>query len=118
MNNYEPWLHILATLHTDKQDKLIDMDNFQNYISLVLETYGLGELWHFYYQFDSGWFTWVISLKESHISIHTRPEFSFFTIDIFLCNYSQNNDSKTKKIFSLIEDHFQAKIKNKHIIRR
>ncbi len=119
MDRYTPWLHILATLTTNKHDKLINASHFKNYMSHILQEYGLGELWSFYYTFDCGWwFTGIISLKESHISIHTRPEFSFLTFDVFLCNYSQNNDLKTKKIFSLIKEYFNAKVKEKNIIRR
>lgn len=118
MDTYKPWLHILATLNTNQLDKLTNMNIFKKYLSILLTKYGLWELWSFYYQFDSAGFTWVVSLKESHISVHTRPEYNFLTLDIFLCNYSQNNDTKTKDIFKEIKNYFIANVDNKHIIRR
>lgn len=118
MEWYNPWLHILATMNTNQLDKLKNMYIFREYLSTLLTKYGLWELWSFYYLFDSAGFTWVVSLKESHVSIHTRPEYNFLTLDIFLCNYSQNNDTKAKNIFNEIKKYFIANVSNKHIIRR
>ena len=43
-------------------------------------------LLHIYlHEFDGGGVTGVAVLSESHISIHTWPEFEYAALDIFLC---------------------------------
>lgn len=36
-------------------------------------------------KFPSGGYTGVVLLAESHITIHTWPEYSYVAIDIFMC---------------------------------
>lgn len=43
--------------------------------------------------------TGVLLLKESHISIHTWPEFGFAAVDIFMCG-----DTKPEKAIGLIKN--------------
>ena len=48
----------------------------------------VGELFH---QFDGGGVTGCVVLAESHLAIHTWPELGSVTLDVYVCNYTQDN---------------------------
>eukprot|EP01035_Chromulina_nebulosa_P023121 gene23121-29959_t len=50
-----------------------------------------GEVYH---TFDNGGFTASVCLTESHVSIHTWPEYNLATFDVFLSNFRNDNSDK------------------------
>lgn len=102
-------LHILGEVYTDHESLLKDSEKVKTYVSGVIKKFGLTELGSFYYQFPKSGFTGIISLVESHIAIHTWPEFRYLTLDVFLCNYSRDNSETCKKVFSAISNFFKPK---------
>jgi S-adenosylmethionine decarboxylase len=68
---------------------------------------GLGIVGHSHKDFDKG-FTAVWLLKESHISIHTWPEYNLADIDIYICNFSADNSEKAKSIYFFLKKLFGA----------
>lgn len=63
-------------------------------------------------------YTGVITLLESHISIHTWPERNFINLDVYTCNYSTNNYEKTQNMYTQLCDLFSPKAQNLKIIGR
>jgi S-adenosylmethionine decarboxylase len=68
--------------------------------------------------FDNQSFTAAVCLKESHLCIHTWPEFKQLTFDVFLCNYTQDNTQKVEQIADEIVQYFNADVIQKHKIHR
>jgi S-adenosylmethionine decarboxylase len=52
-------------------------------------------------------------LRESHLSIHTWPEYSYFTVDIYSCGDERN----AFKALNLLIKEFSPKLMKKRIIR-
>ena len=111
-------LHILGELYTKNDKNLKSLAKARGYISAAIKKFKLTELGSFYYQFDEGGFTGIVSLVESHIAIHTWPEFGYLTLDVYLCNYSKDNTETCKKIFVEISDFFEPQKINKKLFRR
>lgn len=44
----------------------------------------------------------VVLLAESHIAVHYWPEYAKMTVDIHVCDYSDYNLSKAKKLAQLV----------------
>jgi len=86
-------------------------------ISKIIKQNGLNELGAFYHQFPKGGFTGIVCLVESHLAIHTWPEFNFFTLDVYVCNYSKNNNQACHSVFNEIVALFNGRA-NKKIIKR
>jgi len=112
-------LHILGEITTEEIKKLESLPQARKYIHNIIKKYRLHELNSFYYKFSKGGgFTALISLIESHISIHTWPELGYLTLDVYLCNYSKDNSMICKKVFGEISNYFNPLKATKRLIKR
>lgn len=56
-----------------------------------------------FYPFDSAGVTGCVLLAESHFAIHTWPESSSVTVDIYVCNFSMDNSGKAQQVFDGVQ---------------
>ncbi|TGD57642.1 S-adenosylmethionine decarboxylase family protein [Flavobacterium humi] len=108
--SYSPGLHKLMTLQVDKAEKLTDSSGFVAFTDSILEKYDLEKVGVVVHDFDNNSFTIAVCLKESHICIHTWPEFGQLTFDVYLCNYLQDNSQKVKAITDAYVAYFEGVI--------
>ncbi len=59
-------------------------------------------------------YTAVLVLEESHISLHTWPEFEYVSIDLYSCNLQTD----FRGIADFLADQFQAKITSFTLLER
>ena len=111
-------LHILGEITTNEVEKLKSLSQAKKCIHSVIKRHNLHKLGSFYYKFSQGGFTGLISLVESHISIHTWPELNYLTLDVYLCNYSKDNSAVCKKVFEEISEYFSPLKITKRLIKR
>ncbi len=52
-------------------------------------------------------FTATFTLAESHIAIHTWPEYGVCELDVYLCNFLRDNRDRCKAIFDQICEWFE-----------
>jgi S-adenosylmethionine decarboxylase len=107
--NYQPGLHILSELITDEVSLLKESDSVRVFFNEKINNYGLNSLGEIFHQFEGGGYTGVICLTESHIAIHTWPEYNMLTFDVYLSNFMKNNDEVTRKLFDDTIKFFKAK---------
>ena len=121
MNNFKPskGIHLIGDFYNCKSNiNSLKENELREYISNLISENQLTELGHHYHTFFNNGITCVVALSESHISIHTWPEKNYVTIDIFVCNYSEDNTEKAKKLFSVLVNKFKPEeIKKKEIKR-
>ena len=115
---YSPGLHKLLTLHVADTVKLTDSKGFEVFTDKIIDTYGLQKLGATIYDFENASFTIAVCLKESHICIHTWPEYNQLTLDVYLCNYLQDNTHKVQGICRDYIEYFGADVINDHEIKR
>ena len=71
---------------------------------------GLTVLGEHFYQFDGanakqdGGTTGAVVLAESHLAIHTWPERNAATLDVYVCNFTEDNTAKAEALFKTIVD--------------
>ncbi len=111
-HEYSAGLHKLLTLKTDTTHKLTDPEGFRMLTQTILRTYGLIEVGYSCHEFDNGSFTAAVCLMESHICIHTWPEFKQLTLDVYLCNYLNDNSAKVRTVAKAFTDYFGGTIIN------
>lgn len=106
---YKPGLHILAEFSTDNHELLHSSHSCRKLFTDLISSYGLATVGEVYHDFENGGFTAVVCLTESHLSIHTWPEFKMATFDIFLSNYQKDNSEKVKAIYAEVLTFFEGR---------
>lgn len=79
------------------------MDGVGELIGALVKKHGLSEVARKYYSFGPDAFTGVNVLAESHVAIHTWPESAYVTMDVYVCNISQDNSESAKAIYRDME---------------
>lgn len=118
MNTYLPGSHVIATLESEQSALLSDAGRFKLLLDGLIAQYDLRQLGEVYHTFTPGGFTGIVCLSESHISLHTWPEFRKINLDIYLSNYLRENDGTVQAIFDAIVAYFDARILDLHKLTR
>lgn len=70
----------------------------------------VGEKWHVFpdYQGEPGGVTGTLLLAESHLAIHTWPERRGVTLDVYVCNFEDDNSAKAQGLLDALVRAFRA----------
>jgi S-adenosylmethionine decarboxylase len=110
MNKYRPGIHLIATLQTEHSGLLLRCEDFRDQIDGLIRQYDLRKLGEVYHNFEPAGFTAVVCLSESHISVHTWPEYNKINLDIYLSNFRRNNDGTVNHIFEALVNYWSASV--------
>ncbi len=106
--------HLLADLHGIAPELLIDCAGIDALLRAGALAAGAQILHSHFHTFGPGQgVTGVLLLAESHISIHTWPEFGFAAADIFMCGSAQ-----PQRALALIADALKAQSRQVQTIAR
>jgi len=83
---YRPGLHILAEFTSEEVPLLESSEACRLLFDQLIRQHDLRKVGEVYHDFPGGGFTAVVCLTESHLSIHTWPEYRLATFDVFLSN--------------------------------
>lgn len=110
-------LHIVADLyHCPPGDFLISAKALRALCLQACEAAGLSVLGEHFYQFDAfrqgaedatagvqaGGATGAVVLAESHLAVHTWPERSEVSLDVYVCNVTADNSLKAEHLYQLM----------------
>jgi len=115
---YKEGLHLISEFSVKDPVLLGDYHTTKMYLSKAIQDSGLVKIDEIYHQFPGSGFTGVICLTESHISIHTWPEFNRVTFDVFLSNYMKYNDDIAERIHQGLLDLLGAETTNVTRLKR
>ena len=82
--------HAIANIYNCKID---DMDNVEKIKEIIMEAANETKLHivdSIFHKFSPIGISGVLILSESHLTIHTWPEYNFIAIDVFTCGTSFN----------------------------
>lgn len=65
-----------------------------------------------------GGVTGTVLLAESHLAIHTWPEQSAVTLDVYVCNFSTDNSKKAAQLIDVLSDLFDPAEANPQALQR
>jgi len=109
-------LHLLGDLYQCRGDDTLffDASALRDICVQRVQEAGLTVVGDFFHQFgDDGGVTGTVVLAESHLAIHTWPEKRYVTLDVYVCNYTNNNRAKAQRLFDAVVSLFRPE--NPHI---
>ena len=115
---YHPGTHLIATFETNTAMLLERSARFKDMVNGLVAANGLQKLGEVYHDFEPAGFTGVICLSESHLSIHTWPEYGKVNIDIYLSNYLRDNDGTVDALYTALREFFGGQVVHEQKIRR
>ena len=92
------WHYFLDFQVTSNKDVLSSAEKLR---SIFLHFASIGKvkiIGEFFYPFPNGGVSGVILIEESHITIHTWPEYNFVSIDIYFCDPKVDIDNMIEEI--------------------
>ena len=109
-------LHILAEFHACQGDRrlLRDAGMLAALCRRACSTAGLLVVAEAFHQFSGTGATGALVLAESHLAIHTWPELESVTLDLYVCNYSQDNRAAAEAAYDALRTEFRPE----RIVRR
>ena len=73
---------------------------------------------HFHTFADAGGVTGLVLLAESHLAIHTWPELNAVTLDVYVCNFRDDNSGKAQVLMDALVALFTPKKINRNSLLR
>ena len=118
-------LHLIADLHDCRcaPSFLLDTPALAAFCVEACTRHGLtvvGQLFHTFQNADGqpAGVTGTVVLAESHLALHTWPEISSVTLDVYVCNFSGDNSRQAHALFDEIIANFApARMETKEVTR-
>lgn len=99
--------HVILDCYGCDEQSIKDQTFIEAILCQAAETAGATVLHTYFHKFDKGeGVTGVIALSESHISIHTWPEYNYMAIDIFMCGKCDPRDSVDYIISTMVIERY------------
>ena len=107
-------LHLLLELKECNPKHLNDLDYVRQALLLAAHTVGAHVVGESFHHFSPQGVTGILAIAESHISIHTWPEYRYAAADIFACGAS----FQPRKAAEVLVEQLEAKDPDITEIRR
>ena len=88
--------HIIADLYGVKKELITKKEKVMKVTEAAVRVSGMKKIKSYYKQFKPWGVTGVVLISESHVSIHTWPEYELVNLDIFSCG----DKRKAEKAFN------------------
>jgi len=97
--------HLLLELKICNEEVLDDLDFLKDCLNEAAIQSGATVVGESFYHFSPQGVSGVVNIAESHIAIHTWPEYQYAAVDVFTCG----NDVDPEKAARLITEKLEAK---------
>lgn len=97
--------HLLLELQICNEEVLDDLNFLKDCLNEAAVQSGATVVGESFYHFSPYGVSGVVNIAESHIAIHTWPEYRYAALDVFTCG----NDVDPEKVARLITERLGAK---------
>jgi S-adenosylmethionine decarboxylase len=106
--------HLMLELYGCEAEKINSRKFLHQAVKAAVKKGGLTNLGSRFHQFDPQGVTGFTLLAQSHISLHTWPEYGYLVLDIFTCGDQEQADN--------LADHFLKRLRptrvNRQVLRK
>lgn len=103
-------LHLVADLRAcdPMQALMLDPEALRALCVQAVARAGLGAVAELFHRFtpstvdEQSGITGVVLLAESHLAVHTWPELGAVTLDVYVCNFGQDNRAKAHALMDAL----------------
>jgi S-adenosylmethionine decarboxylase len=100
--------HLLVELYDCNREALNDTDMIRDVMLKAAIDCGAVVLGNQFHHFSPQGVSGVVVIAESHISIHTWPEFGYAAVDVFTCGTAVNPEIAAKVLVERLESKNQS----------
>ena len=107
-------LHLIADLYDChcRTSFLLDAVGLESYCVDACRRHGLSVVGRLFHAFtdeagQAAGVTGTVVLAESHLAVHTWPERQSVTLDVYVCNFSDDNSQRAEALFAEVCAAFQ-----------
>jgi len=97
--------HLLLELKECNEEVLNDLDFLKDCLNEAAIQCGATVVGESFYHFSPQGVSGVVNIAESHISIHTWPEYGYAAVDIFTCG----DDVQPEKAYMVMVERLESK---------
>jgi S-adenosylmethionine decarboxylase proenzyme len=95
--------HVLLELYDCNREQLDDLEYLRITMLKAAEEVGATVINDVFHQFSPQGVTGVVAIAESHLCIHTWPEYGYAAVDIFTCGESFDPKKAAKLLIERLE---------------
>ncbi len=106
--------HLLLELKDCNEEVLNDLDFLKDCLNEAAICCGASVVGQSFYRFSPYGVSGVVNIAESHISIHTWPEYGYAAVDVFTCGDTVDPEKAAR----LITERLEAKDRSVIELRR
>jgi S-adenosylmethionine decarboxylase len=118
-------LHLTADLHgcTAARPALTDANALRELCIAAIKAAGLTSVAEVFHRYDGAsgapaGITGVVLLAESHVAVHTWPELAAVTLDVYVCNFGQDNSARAHALLERLVGAFEPAQVERHALER
>ena len=97
--------HLLLELRNCNEEVLDDLDFLKDCLNEAAIRCGATVVGESFYHFSPQGVSGVVNIAESHISIHTWPEYGYAAVDVFTCG----DDVQPEKAYMVMVERLESK---------
>lgn len=97
--------HLLLELKDCNKEVINDIESVKNFLCETAEHIGATVVNQAFYKFSPQGVSGVVVIAESHICVHTWPEYGYAAVDVFTCG----NAIDPKDAIDLLVERLEAK---------
>ncbi len=106
--------HYIADLYGVNADIITKESDVRELVEEIVQAAGLTKIQSLYKQFNPHGVTGIVLISESHVSIHTWPEYNLVNLEVFTCG----DPAKANQAFKLFLERFSPSSYNSHVLDR
>lgn len=95
--------HLLLELEDCNKEVLNDLDFLKNCLNEAAIQCGATVVGETFYRFSPHGVSGIVNIAESHISVHTWPEYRYAAVDVFTCGDSVKPEEAAMLIVQRLE---------------